>query len=94
MTANRHSQPGRLRLRVHPNAARNEINGWTDGVLQVKVAAPPVQGKANRELTSFISRLLKVSKSSVSIVKGHTSRDKVITVEGLSQDDIISRLSI
>jgi uncharacterized protein (TIGR00251 family) len=66
----------------------------TGGVLQVRVAAPPVKGKANKELTAFLSRALGVSKSSLAIVKGHTSRNKVITVAGLSQQDIINRLSI
>ncbi len=83
-----------LRLRVHPNAARSEVIGFTGGVLEVKIAAPPVEGKANRELTVFLSRALGVSKSSLVIVKGHTSRSKVISITGLSQDDMISRLSI
>lgn len=92
MTAKSHGHDNQLRLRVRPNAARNEVVGFTDGVLQVKIAAPPVQGKANRELISFLSRALGLSPSSLAIVKGHTSRDKVIAVEGLSQGDIIIRL--
>jgi uncharacterized protein (TIGR00251 family) len=93
LTLNRHSANNRLRLRVHPNASRNELAGFTDGVLQVRVAAPPVKGKANRELTTFLSQALGVSQSSLTIVKGHTSRNKVIAIDGLSQEDIIKRLS-
>ena len=78
---------------MYPNARQSELAGFTDGVLQVKVAAPPVKGKANRELTTFLSQVLGVSKSSLIIVKGHTSRKKVIAVDGLSQDEIIKRLS-
>ena len=77
-----------------PNAGRNEITGLTDGVLQVKIVAPPVKGKANRELTVFLSQALGVRKASLSIVKGQTSRNKVIAVEGLSRDEIIKRLSL
>ena len=65
----------------------------TDGVLQVKVAAPPVKGKANRELVAFLSKALGVGKGSLTIVKGHTSRSKVIAVDGLSQEDVMKHLS-
>jgi uncharacterized protein (TIGR00251 family) len=83
----------RLSVKVTPNANRNEIGGFRDGVLQLKIAAPPVKGKANRELISFLSDVLGVSMSSLSIVKGQTSRNKIIAVDGLSQEDIINRLS-
>ena len=83
----------KISLRVHPNATRNEVVTSADGVLQVKVAAPPVKGKANKELVAFLSQVLGVGKSSLTIVKGHTSRNKVITVDGLSQEEIIKRLA-
>ena len=82
----------RILLRVYPNAARNEVVGVTGGVLVVKIAAPPVKGKANRELVAFLSQMLDVGRGSLSIIKGHTSRNKVITVDGLSQDEIMKRL--
>jgi uncharacterized protein (TIGR00251 family) len=93
LTANSQSDNKWLSVKVTPNASRNEITGFTDGVLQVKVAAPPVKGKANKELTAFLSRTLGVSKSSISIVKGHTSRNKVIIIDGLSREEIMKRLS-
>jgi uncharacterized protein (TIGR00251 family) len=82
-----------LHIKVTPNASRNEIVGFTEGVLHLKIAAPPVRGKANRELTSFLSQALGVSKSSVSIVKGQTSRNKVVTIDGLTVANVIERLS-
>ena len=93
MTLNRHSANNTLRLRVHPGAGQNELAGFTAGVLQVRVAAPPVKGKANRELIAFLSEVLGVSKSSLTIVKGHTSHNKVIAVAGLSQEEVLQRLS-
>jgi uncharacterized protein (TIGR00251 family) len=93
LSANSHSDSNRLYLKVTANASRNEITGFIGGVLQVKIAAPPVKGKANKELTAFLSHALGVSKSSLSMVKGHTSRNKVIAIEGLSHDDIIKRLT-
>jgi uncharacterized protein (TIGR00251 family) len=93
LTAKRHSDTVLLRLRVHPNASRNEVNGFTGGILQVRVSAPPVKGKANRELTTFLSQRLGISPSSLTIVKGQLSRNKVIAIDGLSQEDMMRRLS-
>ena len=83
----------RILLRVHPNAARSGVVGFTDGVLQVRVAAPPVKGQANKELIAFLSKVLAVGKGALTIVKGHTSRSKVIAIDGLSREDIMRRLS-
>lgn len=79
---------------VHPNAGRNEVLGFEEGVLRVRIAAPPVKGRANRELIDFLSKRLGVSKGSVTIVKGLTSRKKVIAIEGLRQDEIAKRLGL
>ena len=76
----------RISIRVYPGAARNEVVGFSNGVLRVKVSAPPVKGKANRELVAFLSQLLGVSQDSISIIKGHTSRNKIITIYDLSQE--------
>lgn len=82
-----------ISVRVHPNAARNEVVGVTDGVWQVRVSAPPVKGKANKELITLLSRLLGVGKSRIDIIRGHTTKNKVIAISGLSQEDIVKRLS-
>ena len=59
----------------------------------MKIAAPPEKGKANRELTDFLSGVLDIKKSSISIVKGETGRDKLIYVEGLNPEEITRRLT-
>ncbi|MFC1938223.1 DUF167 domain-containing protein [Chloroflexota bacterium] len=82
----------RIAVRVYPNAARNEVVGLTNEVLQVKVSAPPVKGKANIELIAFLSKALSLSKSKVGIIKGHTTRNKIITIQGFSREDIMRRL--
>ncbi len=83
----------RISLRVYPSAARSEVVDFTDGVWRVKVAALPVKGKANRELITFLSQVLGVGKDTLTIIKGHNSRSKVIAADGLSQEDIVERLS-
>ena len=82
-----------ISVRVHPNAARNEVTGVIDGIYQVRVSAPPVKGKANKELVAYLSRFLGVSKSQIDIIKGHTTRKKIIAIDGLTQEDITKRLS-
>lgn len=82
----------RISLRVSPNAPKNEVVGFSDGILRVKIAAPPLKGKANRELVAFLSRLLGVSQSSLAIIRGHTSRSKTVAVSGLSQQELLGRL--
>jgi uncharacterized protein (TIGR00251 family) len=82
----------RISLHVYPNAPRNQVVGFEGGVLRVKVAAPPLKGQANRELVAFLSQLLGVSRGSLAILKGHTSRDKLIAVSGLSREEVIKRL--
>lgn len=82
-----------ITVRVYPNATKNEVVGFSDGVWQVRVAAPPIKGKANKELMSFLSKVLGVGRSSLSITKGHTTRSKLIAVDGLTQEELMKRLS-
>lgn len=92
MTADKSTNSNRLAVKVTPNAGRNEITGIKEGVLQIRVGAPPDKGKANKELVDFLSKTLGVRKSSVIIVKGQTSRNKVITIEGMSAGEILRHL--
>ncbi|MBI4302932.1 MAG: DUF167 domain-containing protein [Chloroflexi bacterium] len=88
-------QQARIVVRVQPNAGRNEVSGFRDGVWHVRVAAPPVKGKANQELVKFLSAVLGVSKSNLTIEKGLTSKTKTIAVRGLTQSyatELLERL--
>jgi uncharacterized protein (TIGR00251 family) len=88
------STNARLTIKVTPNAGRNEIVGFKEGVLNVKIAAPPDKGKANKELVDFLSERLGIRKSAVLIVKGQTSRHKLIVIEGMGGDEVVRRLTI
>ncbi len=87
------SNQAKVLLLVQPGAARSEVVDFTDGAWRIRVAAPPVKGKANKELIAFLSQALGVSKASINIVGGFTSRRKVLTIDGLSQDEVSKRLS-
>lgn len=93
MTGDNNNPSTRLHVRVTPRASHNEVSGFTHGVLYVKVAALPDRGKANKELIDYLSLILDIKKSSLHLLKGHTSRNKVIAVDGLSLEDITQRIS-
>ena len=80
-------------LRVYPNAVRNELAGFSEGILRVKVSATPVKGKANKELIAFLAQKLGLSKGDLTILKGHTSRNKVMAVRGMTREELTRRLS-
>ena len=83
----------RLALKVTPNAGRNEITGFKEGVLQLRIATPPEKGKANKELIGFLAERMGVNKSSILIIKGQTSRNKVILIQGISNEELLRRIS-
>ncbi|HLD44959.1 MAG TPA: DUF167 domain-containing protein [bacterium] len=70
----------KLTVQITPNARKSEVIGSDGHVLKLKIAAPPAEGKANKELICFLSKLWKVPKSSLTILKGHTSRIKILDV--------------
>ncbi len=84
----------RLSVRAQPRASRSELAGEHDGALKVRLAAPPVEGEANRELVRFLAKLLDVARSRVAVVAGETGRNKVVEVEGLTPADVERRLGL
>jgi uncharacterized protein (TIGR00251 family) len=94
LNADKNSNDARLAVKVTPNAGRSEITGLKDGVLQVRVAAPPDKGKANKELINVLAERLGIRKSAVLIVKGQTSRHKTIIIEGMSGEELLKRITI
>ena len=79
-------------VRVVPRASRNEIVGVHGDALKIRLTAPPVEGRANEALTTFLARRLDVRKSQVEIVAGATSRRKMIRVIGLLAPEVEERL--
>jgi len=86
------SEPVRIVVRVQPNAGENEVTRFKDGVLFIRIAALPIKGKANQELIKFLSDILGVSRSHLTIEKGMTSKRKVIGVSGLTQRQVTGQL--
>ena len=88
------NQPDRVALlpvRVTPRAGRDGIDGVIDGKLRVHVRASPVDGAANAAVERLIAGALDVPRSSVRIVRGVTARHKLLALDGLTQDELITR---
>ena len=82
----------KLGLRVLPGGSRDSIEGAFDGRLRVRVRAAPERGKANRAVIRLLGRCLGIPLSSLEIVAGHGSRDKVLLVHGLDPDQLSAKL--
>jgi uncharacterized protein (TIGR00251 family) len=82
----------RALVRAKPRAKKSALLGVRDGALAVAIAAPPVDGAANAELVSTLSRALGLPKSCVRIALGEGGRSKVIAITGLSAEDVRARL--
>ena len=77
-----------IRVKLHPNAPKNRVSGISEGVWKIGITAPPIEGKANARLINFLSTLLGITKSNICIVKGHTSCNKLVDVQGIQSDEI------
>ena len=83
----------RIAVKVHPNSPKPGLAGFVDGILQAHVSAAPVKGQANKELVALLADALGTSKSDVAVVLGHTNRNKLVAITGLSREEVVRRLS-
>jgi uncharacterized protein (TIGR00251 family) len=79
-------------VRVQPRSSENALVGWSGDTVKVRVTAPPVEGAANTACLSVLSKLLDVPLTHVSLVKGEHSRNKVVRILGLTEDQVQDRL--
>ena len=83
-----------LSVRVQPRARRDEVAGERAGAVLIRLAAPPVDGKANAALCALIARAAQVPRSRVEIVRGAGSRDKLVRVVGVTERELRRALGL
>lgn len=82
-----------LAIRVSPRARKTEIAEiMSDGTIKIRVAAPPVDGKANQALVAFLARILGVPSSNIEIIAGQTGRNKLVSILGMDADTAHERI--
>lgn len=85
-----------INLHVQPRASKNEICGIQDQALKIRLTSPPVDGAANKLCCEYLAKLFGVSKSSVELISGETSRHKRVRITGanlLQLDNIIASIN-
>jgi uncharacterized protein len=81
-------------IKAIPNAPKNQVVGWLGEALKVKIHAPAVEGRASEALCEFLAAELNLPKRAVTILRGETSRLKVLRIDGISSDELKVRLSL
>lgn len=79
-------------MKATPNARADEIRGFVGDVLQVRLKAPPVDGKANDALVRLIAKRLGVPRSAVTLARGASARNKLLEIAGLARGEALVRL--
>jgi len=82
----------RIAVKVQPGASADRVAGKTGEEWKITLTAPPVEGRANRACTEFLAHLLGVPRTAISIVRGETSRRKLIQIEGVLRAEVESKL--
>jgi hypothetical protein len=83
-----------INIKVVPSASKTEIAEFGIEAIRVRIAAPPVDGEANKELTRFLAKFLGVAKSSVQILKGESGKNKKVLVVGLGAVEAETKLKL
>jgi uncharacterized protein len=83
-----------LQFHIVPNVKQNKVMGERGDAIKVKLRAAAVEGKANAALRSFLAEELKISERSIVLERGQKSREKIIHIEGLSEEEVRSRLLV
>lgn len=83
-----------LALYCQPGAKKTEVQGEHDGRLKIRLAAPPVEGKANDALILWLSKTLGVNRSAIELLAGDLSRLKRVRVSGITAQAIIQNLQV
>jgi hypothetical protein len=77
---------------VVPRARKDEVVGMQGDAVKIRLTAPPVEGAANEALVKFLAKQLNVRQNAIEIIAGHSSRQKLVSIVGLSPAEVTQRL--
>ncbi len=75
-------------VKVVPRASKNHIAGMAGDAVKIRLNAPPVEGKANEALVSFLAEALGIHRAQIQIISGHSTRRKIVRVRGVTAEQI------
>lgn len=79
-------------IRVTPRSSKNKVELVEGGTLKIWVTAAPTDGQANDAVIEVLAKQLRIAKSHIDIVRGHTSRDKRVRIEGLCTEEVEQKM--
>ncbi len=77
-----------LRFHIVPNAKQNKVMGEHGSAIKIKLRAPALEGKANTALRTFLAEELNISEGRITLKRGQKSREKIIRIDGLSEEEV------
>jgi uncharacterized protein (TIGR00251 family) len=83
-----------IRLHIQPGASKNELVGLHGDRLKIRLKAPPVEGKANKELINYLSKVFEIPKNEIEIISGQTGRRKNVKIIGITKDHLFQIIKI
>jgi hypothetical protein len=84
----------RIEVRLQPRASRDELVGLRDGVLLVRVCAPPLDGEANRSLCRLLASRAGIARTRVEVIRGARARQKLVRVDGIGAAELYALLGL
>ena len=81
-----------VKVKIVPGSSQDKIIGIYNDALKIAIAAPPVEGKANKKCIAYLAKYLDVVKSKIEIISGQTSKNKLIKIYDISQKEFLDKL--
>ncbi len=81
-----------VKVKIVPGSSKNKIIGAYNNALKISIAAPPVEGKANKKCITYLAKFFDVAKSKIEIISGQTSKNKLIKIYDISQKEFLDKI--
>jgi len=81
-----------IKVKIVPGSSKNKVIGAYNDALKISIAAPPVEGKANKKCIAYLAKYFDIAKSKIEIISGQTSRNKLIRIYDISQKEFLDKI--
>jgi len=81
-----------IKVKIVPGSSKNKIIGAYNNALKISIAAPPVEGKANKKCIAYLAKYFDVAKSKIEIISGQSGKNKLIKIYDISQEEFLDKI--
>ncbi len=81
-----------IKAKIVPGSSKSKIIGAYNDALKIAIAAPPVEGKANKKCIAYLAKCFNVAKSKIEIISGQTSKNKLIKIYDISREEFLDKI--